>query len=268
MSDDTKQRYYAMARHDDGEYAYNDVETIRLAAACDMVRQDAERLGCAERYELLDVGCGIGPLRQWLPAERFCISGLELSPEAIAIARRRYDDCRMLDVEGGWPVKDRSVDAVHAGAVLEHLMDWHTPLNEANRVLRDDGLLVLSVPNLRYWKEIRKLICNKQPHWLRQMGHLHGFSPSFLRQLIELHGFTVIDVQADRINLPLMPRRSRLGCRLLAGWGAVLIVTARLSRRALVVDRAMAHVYPEHAPRSLRAIEVPLSFQGRGQGQA
>ena len=79
-----------------------------------------------------------------------------------AIAARNYDKCEVADIEEPWPVEPASFDGLHAGAILEHVVNWHAPLNSANRALRDDGLIVVSVPNLRYWKEVRKLIVGKQ----------------------------------------------------------------------------------------------------------
>jgi SAM-dependent methyltransferase len=139
---------------------------------------------------------------------------------------------------------------------MEHVMDWHAPLNQANRVLRTGGLIVISVPNLRYWKEIRRLIRGRQPHWLRSMGHVHGYTPRFLRELVTIHGFEVDRLEADRVNLPLMPRRNLWLERHFACIGSVLILTGRLARRVRVEDRALAGRFARTEPLALRSVEV------------
>ncbi len=238
-----------------GEEPYSADERLRLRRACDFIRDHAERLGLSRRYRLLDVGCGVGPLREHLTAKRFEIVGLEINAQAAALARRQYDDCLVADIEGDWPLPPGSFDGVHAGAVLEHVPDWHAPLNHANRILAEGGFLVVSVPNLSYWKEIRRLIRGRQPHWLKAMAHLHGYTLGFLRQLIQLHGFTVRCVEADRVKLPLLPDWPWVKRRL-ARFGSVLVLSAQLLRRVRVEDVCQTSQFPHHKLLPLRSIEV------------
>ena len=241
-----------------GEEPYSADERLRLQRACNFFADHANRLALGRRYRLLDIGCGVGPLRDYLPADRFEIVGLEISAQAVELARRRYDDCHAADVEGDWPFPPNRFDGAHAGAVLEHVKDWHAPLNGVNRVLADGGLLVVSVPNLSYWKEIRRLIRGRQPHWLKSMNHVHGYTRDFLCQLIELHGFAVRRVEADRVHLPLLPDWGWVKRRL-ARFGSVLVVAAELIRRTRVEHDSLAGQFPNHKPLPLRSIEVPLS---------
>ena len=254
MSERFKETINAPVWH--GHQPYDEEECIRLERACEFIGAHAGELGLNRRYELLDVGCGVGPLRRWLAAAEFRILGLEINPAAAEIARSNYDACAVCDVEAPWPVSPAGFDGVHAGAVLEHVLDWHAPLNQANAALRDGGLLVISVPNLRYWKELRRLLRGRQPHWLRDMKHVHGYTPGFLCELVGLHGFEVRRLEADRVNLPLLPKRGRRICRRLARWGSVLILAARQVRRVRVEDHARAEEFPNHRPVGCRSIEV------------
>lgn len=253
MTDEFKQAINATAWH--GDKPYDAKETIRLRRACELLRELLPATP-GRRRDVLDVGCGIGPLRPFLPAEEFRIVGLEISAQAAELARQNYDACEVCDAEQPWPIEPASVDGVHAGAVMEHVLDWHAPLNHANRVLRDDGLIVIAVPNLRYWKEIRRLIRGRQPHWLRCMKHVHAYTPTFLKELVGIHGFAPVAVEADRVNLPLLPRKSRWVRRRFAGWGSVLILAARLVRRVRVEDRDRAADFPNHKPVACRSIEI------------
>ncbi len=254
MADDFRRRINAPAWH--AEAPYDEKETVRIRRACQLLADHAGSLGAARRYELLDVGCGVGPLRAWLPAEGYRIVGLEISEAAATCARRNYDACEICDVENCWPVPPGSFDGVHAGAVLEHVHDWHAPLNHANTALRDGGMIVVAVPNLRYWKEVRRLIRGRQPHWLSDMKHVHAYTPAFLRELVSIHGFEVASLEADRVNLPLLPARGRWVCRRFAGWGSAMILSARRVRAVRVEDRAYAAEFPNHKPVGCRAIEV------------
>jgi 2-polyprenyl-3-methyl-5-hydroxy-6-metoxy-1,4-benzoquinol methylase len=254
MTSSSIRDFYAGAWH--GEQPYDAKEEVRLSKACERVREHAAGAPASLPYELLDIGCGVGPLRRWLDRERFRITGLEWSEEAAALCRGNYDACRVGSVEEEWPFREAAFDGVHAGAILEHVFDWHAPLNQANRVLRPGGQLVVSVPNLRYWKEIRRLIRGKQPHWMSEMLHIHAYTPKFLRDLVTLHGFAVTALEADRVNLPLLPKNARWVTRRFAGLGSVIILTARLERRTRVEDRSRAPSFAGHRAVGLRSIEI------------
>ena len=85
-----------------------------------------------------------------------------------------------------------------------------------------------------------------------------SYTPKFLAQLVSLHGFEVASVEADRVNLPLLPRRSRWFERRFAGIGSVLILAAHLRRRVRVEDDSRSDEFPDHKPLALRSIEVNM----------
>jgi ubiquinone/menaquinone biosynthesis C-methylase UbiE len=71
--------------------------------------------------------------------------GIDLSSGAEApIDYRRYDGA-------GFPVPDKSCDAVLLCYVLHHAQDVSVVLNEARRVLRDGGLAVIYEDIPRTW---------------------------------------------------------------------------------------------------------------------
>ena len=65
--------------------------------------------------------------------------------------------------EGGLPLADSSVDIVIMSELIEHLVDPDRHLDEAWRVLRPGGTLLLSTPNLAAWYNRVLLACGIQP---------------------------------------------------------------------------------------------------------
>ncbi len=117
----------------------------------DLLNEHLARYRFAERFPgaaALDVGCGTGYGTRDI--------GIDLSGEAIAYARANFPAARFLQANGeAMPFADASFDLVTAFEVIEHLDRWPELLNEANRVLKPKGILLVSTPNKAYYSEMR-----------------------------------------------------------------------------------------------------------------
>ncbi len=105
-------------------------------------------VGRVDGKDVLDIGCGAGPLAERLVDRGARVSGFDVSARMIALARRRLDggaDLRVADLADRLPYDDDSFDVACASLVLHYLEDWIEPLREIRRVLRPGGRLVASV---------------------------------------------------------------------------------------------------------------------------
>ena len=96
----------------------------------------------------LDVGCGTGAVLREL-SKRGEAVGLDVSPLALAYARTRGIPSLVLGDATALPFGDREFDAVVGLDIFEHIEDHERAYQEAARVLRPGGVLVLSVPAFR-----------------------------------------------------------------------------------------------------------------------
>lgn len=106
--------------------------------------------GDVEGCHVLDAGCGSGPLAAALRARGAVVSGFDLSPSMLALARERLGgdaDLRVADLSERLPYADDSFDVVVCSLTLHYLSSWAEPLTELRRVLRPGGRLVVSVPH-------------------------------------------------------------------------------------------------------------------------
>ncbi|MDX6714556.1 MAG: hypothetical protein QOH30_1114 [Baekduia sp.] len=110
-----------------------------------VLRAQLDRLPLAPGARLLDAGCGSGrTLDELVRYGR--VSGIDLSPQAVAAAQRRgHQDVRVGRVEQ-LPFADGTFDVVTCLDVIEHTPDDRASLAELRRVARPGGLLLVTVP--------------------------------------------------------------------------------------------------------------------------
>lgn len=118
------------------------------------------RYALACRYasgaRVLDIGCGSGYGTAELAKPAAFAAGVDLSYDAVAYAREHYPQSYFLQASAqALPFADRSFDVLTAFEVIEHLSDWEILLTESRRILRPDGLFLVSTPNKFYYSESR-----------------------------------------------------------------------------------------------------------------
>lgn len=145
---------------------------------------------------LLDVGCGAGSVADLARAGFQRVCGCDVSVHALRQARQRGMAAVCVDLNAGMlPYQDGSFDCVTCLEVIEHVVDPLRLLRELHRVLRPQGRLVMTTPNIRYFRNVLKLIVEGRfPHTTTDTfvwggGHLHYFTRNDLAQLLGEAGF-------------------------------------------------------------------------------
>jgi SAM-dependent methyltransferase len=141
---------------------------------------------------VLEVGCAGGRLGEALkarvPARH--VAGVELDEPAATIARGRLDEVFVLDVQAATPpLPPGSVDCMLFGDVLEHLVDPEDVLRRFRPLLADDGLVLVSLPNVQHYSIIKQLLRGDfayEPSGLLDATHLRFFTyASFVKLLLD-----------------------------------------------------------------------------------
>jgi SAM-dependent methyltransferase len=110
----------------------------------------------AKGKNVLDAGCGVGYGTAFLAETARRAVGVDISPDAIAYARRRYGAHNVRYEIGdllALPFADHSFDVVCAFETVEHLSQPGQFVAEAARLLRPGGLLIASTPQVEVTEE-------------------------------------------------------------------------------------------------------------------
>lgn len=253
--DDFYQNYQPNFLNDDGVIRRS---IIMAESALDAVEQRSSPI------QIVDMGCGSGQFgralelvraRRGLSRQSYVLTGTDMG--AFVEQNEWYDFTARCDLERSWPFEDGSVDIVYMGAVLEHIFDYHAQFNEANRVLKLDGLFLFDVPNLGNFVNTVQLIMRQQPYWIVDMQHIHGYTLGFLRKLASWHGFNVESAEASNL-FGLGSLAPRALYRALASWGTCLCMVCQKRENMFVTDSRLKHLfggnYEEIDSRTIRVL--------------
>jgi SAM-dependent methyltransferase len=139
------QYFDALVRHEGDFNPFTDRGWLTLAHRFDVVAPASRAM------RVVDVGCGTGRSRQVYASRVGWYLGVDLSREAVSLARRRDAATSFLQADAlHLPLRDASMEAVAFSSVLHHLDDRPRALVEAARVLGPGGLVFAFDPNLHH----------------------------------------------------------------------------------------------------------------------
>lgn len=114
-------------------------------------------LQLAQDQDVLDVASGEGYGSHLLASFAKSIVGVDISKEAIDHARQRYKAGNLEFRQGSCvalPVADNSIDLVVSFETIEHHDQHQEMLREIERVLRPDGIFLISSPNKDIYSDV------------------------------------------------------------------------------------------------------------------
>lgn len=181
------------------------------------VVQAVGRLPGAPRLSVVDLSCGRGEIIRLLAAGGFTVRGsryrdddyklvgAEPMPESIPIDNG-------VDLTGPLPYGEATFDVVILCEVLEHLPSHVAALREASRILRPNGHLVITTPNLGrlhsrwhfFWTGTHKLI-RRRVGWDVPPDELYAYHVNpvdlpLLHSLLYQNGLTIASLQMSKFK--------------------------------------------------------------------
>ena len=145
---------------------------------------------------VLEMGCGKGFVSQRLKQNGCIITAIEIDKKNAEAAKRFCEKVFIGNIETMKPnFKPKSFDVITFGDVLEHLYNPANVLQQVKPFLKDDGLLIVSIPNIANWKARLKLLFGKfdyEAQGIMDKTHLRFFTRKTARNLLEETGFKIV----------------------------------------------------------------------------
>jgi SAM-dependent methyltransferase len=141
--------------------------------------------------------------------------GFDIDQEVIEYVRAQKINFILLNLETDQiPYPDEYFDLVTCFGVLEHLRYFDHPIQEANRVLKQNGFFLITIPNLASWIQRITFTFGYQPRdveisnkkvvgrpWFYEdslFGHIHSATLRGIKDLLNYYGFKIIMVKGGR----------------------------------------------------------------------
>ncbi|CAB4743661.1 MAG: methyltransferase domain-containing protein [Actinobacteria bacterium] len=174
-------------------------------------------LACAPpNAVVLEGGVSSGYFARVLTSAGMVVDGLELDPDA---AQRAREVCRRVWVGDLQAVDadqlDGPYDVLLFGDTLEHIADPVAVLRRLRGNLRDEGALVVSIPNFSNWAVRLQVLAGRFRYTDRGIldsTHLRFYTEKSVLELFAAAGFDVVDIRGA-IPAPFV--RNVALCRLL-----------------------------------------------------
>jgi SAM-dependent methyltransferase len=141
---------------------------------------------------LLDVGCGTGYFAASVKQKEWYVTGVEPSESAAEIARSKFG----IEVISPEELKERAYNqfnTITLWHVLEHLEDLNEMMALFPKLLREDGKLIIALPNSNSFDAAKY-----RAFWAAYdvPRHIWHFSPDTFRLLAQKHGYVITNIKS------------------------------------------------------------------------
>ena len=150
---------------------------------------------------LLDVGCYNGSFSRYLHGIKYI--GVDVNRQAVEEAKERKIDVMLASCDF-LPFRSESFDACSLIEVIEHLFFPGKAVKEAHRILKPNGKLILTTPNLvNFIDRVNMLIGENIVPGLEQSQHIRFFTWKSLNHFLRRSGFELEGRKTWYLQFPL-----------------------------------------------------------------
>jgi len=135
------------------------------------------------------------------------------------------------DLNNGFPDFSVKFDVIFAGEVIEHLFNDTKFIREAKDILKPEGFLIITVPNLTFSFNRIRMLFGKTPLFAYAPYHYHIYTKKIIEELIKSEGFELLKIISSHILFST--RRGKIGKifeilgNIFPSFGAHLIIFAK-----------------------------------------
>lgn len=140
---------------------------------------------------ILDIGSGLGLFLSKFREKGWSVVGTDISSDVARYSKKLFGIKVLVGDVVKLPLPKAHFDLVTLNGVFEHIYDPSKTLKKIRQVLKPDGILVVTVPNI---ESLGYLIHRKEWYHLQPGRHIYHFSPKTIKRLFDKEGFTIMEI--------------------------------------------------------------------------
>ncbi len=162
------------------------------------------------KTRVLELGCATGFMGEYLRKKNGCfVMGVEQRKDEGYIAEKKLDGVILADIENPETIdiiqkkSKQQFDHILATSIIEHLKDPETTLQRLHCLLKKDGTLIITTPNIAHWSMRLSLLFGTfdyTEYGILDNTHLHLYTIKTFRHLIEDCGYTIQTTGIDPVG--------------------------------------------------------------------
>lgn len=176
-------------------------DPIRIKKVIKLIHQHFKDI---KGLNILECGITKGGVVDLLKSEGANCFGVDVNPRHL-----NGVNIKQTDLNDGIPDFGVKFDVIFAGEVVEHLFDDLKFIEKAKNLLKQSGLLIITVPNLVFSANRLLMLFGKMPLFVFAPYHYHIYNKKVVENLIKGKGFEILKTTSS--HLLFSTRRNKLG---------------------------------------------------------
>lgn len=152
-----------------------------------------------KKGKLLDGGTGDGSLSTEIHKLGFSVDSCDIDPKLFK-GKTRF---KKANLNEKFPYKDKTFDYVVLTEVIEHLENPHQTVRECNRILKPNGKVIITTPNItNIFSRLKFLIngeffCFSKPERDSRFGHITPVPHWLMEDIFRRYGFKLTEIMTN-----------------------------------------------------------------------
>ncbi len=176
-------------------------DSIRIRKAVRLIREYFREI---KVLNILECGVTKGGVAELLSKEGANCFGVDVNPRKIEGVITKQTDLN--DNISDFGVE---FDVIFAGEVIEHIFDDEKFIRDCGKILKPNGLLIITTPNLGFIANRLLMLFGKMPMFVYAPYHYHIYNKEIIENLIRQEGFEIVKTISS--HLLFSTRRNKFG---------------------------------------------------------
>ncbi len=157
-----------------------------------------------EKYKqsrkLIDIGCGAGDFLSSFPSNKWDLYGIEPNRVGFDLSSKKVEGKIFNNNLSNCKFQGDYFDVVTMWHAFEHVYDPNKELQEIKRILKEDGVFALAIPNIH---SFGFKLGRKNWFHLDSPRHLYHYNSTTINNILNKNGFKVFRIDFPSVEYPL-----------------------------------------------------------------